>query len=378
MTHRITGVLDPLDGSSYAGWAELFSSSPTLTGYLSPYWVKCWIQEFGSELRTRRLEVDEDGALVGTCLLTSRTIRGTILPLVRLYLNTDGESPADRVVVEYNQVLAKPGFEEKVCSVFADCVRSSRADELIVAGASEATVARLTSHLSDWRADVEWRDSPFVDLRGLRRAGTDHMSVLSSNTRAHVRRAIRRYEQRGPLRVDLASTTEEAAEMLEHLIDLHQKRWAAKGQSGGFASPHRRSFHRNFVRNGHPSGAAQLLRVRAGDAVIGVLYFVVANGHVAFYQSGFHYEDDPQLKPGLISHHLAINHYLSAGYDEYDFLPSGPGEGHYKKSLSNDSRRLATLVLARPGWRNRFFDALRWTRRMWKSRPTGSKILASP
>ena len=54
-----------------------------------------------------------------------------------------------------------------------------------------------------------------------------------------------------------------------------------------------------------------MLRITAGGRIIGYLYNFVHAGHVYNYQSGFAYEDDPVVKPGFVSHYLAIEHYLA-------------------------------------------------------------------
>jgi CelD/BcsL family acetyltransferase involved in cellulose biosynthesis len=213
--------------------------------------------------------------------------------------------------------------------------------------------------LPRWHASVEWRVSPYVDFEGLRRDGTTYLAALSRNTREQLRRAVRHFERKGPLRIELPDSLETSLKAFVELQQLHAVYWNRRGKAGGFATPHRQSFHRRFISEGYANGRAQVLRVLCGDQLIGVLYNLAANGHVAFYQSGFKYDDDPRSRPGLVSHFLAIQHYFEAGMREYDFLPSGPGEGRYKSSLANASRRLGTLTLARPGWRREGVEALR-------------------
>lgn len=360
--------ISPLVLSRWGGgrpeWQRLFSLTDGATAYVSPEWVYCWLREFGDELQSRQLVFynDEESAL-GTCLLTERTSYRAVLPFVRGYLNTDGENASDRVVVEHNMPLAAPREASEVWRQLSAYVRRSGMDEFVVAGATEATVDLAIRSFQGWNVQVEWRDSPFVDLEKLRREGIDHAASLSANTRSQLRRALRRYEARGVLRTEVATTTGQALEMFEQLLSLHEQRWQRRGEVGGFATTHRRAFHRSFILEAHGDGRAQLVRVMNGESVLGVLYNLVANGHVAFYQSGFQYDNDPRLKPGMVTHHLAICYYLASGYREYDFLPSGQDEGRYKLSLGNSCRRLGTITLSRPGWRSRYFGMLRMMRR---------------
>ncbi len=345
-------------------WERVVSRMPSARPFLATVWVNAWMQVFGPKLHPVQLHVrDERGAPIGTCLLTARVRRETVVPHVRVHLNTDGENAVDSVIVEHNALLAIAGAEDVVAQAVADHIVAMRADEFRVAGVSEVEVVRLVRAFPGWTADIEWHRAPYVNLDLLRADSRAHLDVLSRNTREQLRRSLTRYQRRGPVVVDVARTASDAEAMFDELVALHETRWRAAGHAGAFASPLRREFHRAFIRDGVPTGHAQLLRITAGSDTIAVLYNLVANGRVNFYQSGLRQEDDTHLKPGMVAHHLAIQHYLDHGYAEYDFLSSAPGEGRYKSSLANDSRQLAQLTLARPGWRRRYFDGLRRLRR---------------
>jgi CelD/BcsL family acetyltransferase involved in cellulose biosynthesis len=162
--------------------------------------------------------------------------------------------------------------------------------------------------------------------------------------------------------VQQAESATDAESMLRELICLHTRRWQRVGARGGFASAVRQRFHLAFVRRAVPLGNAQLLRITAGSKVIGLLYNLVANGRVNFYQSGLNYEGERNLRPGMVAHHLAITHCMERGHLEYDFLASDPGKERYKRSLSNASRSLGWVTLYRPGWRQVYFDQARAVR----------------
>ena len=115
------------------------------------------------------------------------------------------------------------------------------------------------------------------------------------------------------------------------------------------------SFHRDLISRRFRAGEIQLLRVLAGEKRIGCLYNFVKDGHVYAYQSGFDYGTDSRLKPGLVSHCLAINFNLAKGAQIYDFMA---GDSRYKKSLGTDFVEMSWLVLQRPIRRLRFENAL--------------------
>ncbi|MGZ9042781.1 MAG: GNAT family N-acetyltransferase, partial [Allosphingosinicella sp.] len=123
---------------------------------------------------------------------------------------------------------------------------------------------------------------------------------------------------------------------------LHQAYWTARGKPGAFANPVFTVFHTRLIREALSRKEVEIARISSEKGVIGYLYQFRKNGRVYSYQSGFHYEDDNRLKPGLVSHRLAIEHSLSAGDAVYDFLA---GDDRYKRSLGTDAGQLFWLTL---------------------------------
>jgi CelD/BcsL family acetyltransferase involved in cellulose biosynthesis len=120
------------------------------------------------------------------------------------------------------------------------------------------------------------------------------------------------------------------------------------------------------LRRAQSSGVApvvEFLRVRCGATTVGLLYNLVHGGRVNFYQSGFRYEADRRLKPGLVTHALAVERYADAGYEEYDFLAGDPDAVQYKISLGRQSRPLIWRDLSRPSAKMRAIHAVRQARR---------------
>ncbi|HEV7498920.1 MAG TPA: GNAT family N-acetyltransferase, partial [Vicinamibacteria bacterium] len=209
-------------------------------------------------------------------------------------------------------------------------------------------------------------ESHYVDLARLGPGPDAVPPGLSANTREQLRRSARIYGRDGPLRVEAAADVPEALAMLDELAQLHQNRWTGRGKPGVFASSRFIAFHRDLVARAFPSGGVQLLRIRAGATVIGLLYNFVYKGRVYFYQGGLRFSDDNRLKPGLVAHAAAIRHARDAGLREYDFLA---GDDRYKQSLSTDSRTLRWLVFERPTLK---MKALRLLRRLKRRREAGA------
>jgi len=193
-------------------------------------------------------------------------------------------------------------------------------------------------------------EAPYVDLERVRSDGGVYLDHLSSNTRSQVRRSIRLYTDRfGPMSLEVAGP-DQAPSWFVQMVELHQERWEERGERGAFGDDGTLGFHGALMARavGEPSPARlaiDLVRIRFGNEDIAFLYCLRHRNRVSFYQSGFRYHEDKRLKPGLVAHALAVQHYAEAGAEEYDFLGGEVQSVRYKRSLATDVRELAWLRL---------------------------------
>jgi CelD/BcsL family acetyltransferase involved in cellulose biosynthesis len=292
-------------------------------------WVGCLVAErFPDPIL---VEATEAGRTVGLALFNR--VRRWIGPPV-LHLGASGTPELDCPYVEQNGVLAEAGRADQLTEL---CLRAiARRYELVLPGVGEPVLGAVRRVASRVRI-VRSQASPFVDLSALRASGGDYLAGRSANTRQQIRRSDRWYERAGPIEVEPARSVEAAHAFLDEMAALHQAAWTARGQTGSFARPFFRRFHRELIAAGIPRGEVLLLKVSCRDLVIGILYNFIHRGRMSAYQSGFAYPaGEPQTKPGLTCHYRAIQFAMAQGVDIYDFLA---GEDRYKRSLANSSHR---------------------------------------
>lgn len=325
-------------------------------------WIGCWLRQLGSECVPRCLTVRAGGEIVGLGVLVfHRGVRHGLVPSKGLYLNETGDARYDQLTVEYNGILGDQRSAESVAREVLAWLADHAGgwDELYLSGIDQATSTQWEPIARERGLNVWVRDrkrSDFVNLDSVRRSGGDYIATLSRNTRYQIRRALKLYEGQGPVSVEAASTPAEALGYFEALKRLHQTYWVGRGQPGSFANPFFEQFHRALIEDRFAEEEVQLLRLAAGDAEIGYLYNFVKDGRVYAYQSGFDYRPDAKLKPGLVSHYLAIEYNMGKSHNIYDFMA---GEGQHKQSLSSDSTELTWLVLQRDRPKYRLERALR-------------------
>jgi len=182
-----------------------------------------------------------------------------------------------------------------------------------------------------------------VPYRDLLQGQAPVLDQLSTNARQQLRRALRGWEAIGPLRLEIAPDAMEAESFLGALKVLHQRYWTGRGKPGAFAEPFFERFHRALIHRAGPGQSVDLIKVTAGTHVVGYLYNFVHRGWVAAYQSGFGFGAEVErLKPGMVCHLLAMEHYRQAGMRTYDFLG---GEARYKRTFANAETELFWLEI---------------------------------
>ena len=317
--------------------------------FLSWHWMGPWLVAI--EERPHLLVAREGDRVLGLALLlVARQWRQRVLAVPTLFLNQTGDPGQDVVTIEFNDVLAKRGRETDVRrAVLAflagnDVLVGNRYDAIAWQGALQALEADLRALQLPWRATTA-TSSAYVDLAAIRRSCRTYLEQLGRNTRRQIRRACELYQARGDLVLEAAAGVEEALRFFHAAGALHQARWEARGKPGAFAYPFYIRFHELVIRAGLPRGAVELVRARAGDRTIGYLYNFIHRGRVSYYFSGFAYEEDNRLKPGLVTHSLCIARHLAAGHDVYDFMG---GSERYKTSLGQPGPDLIGVIIEQP------------------------------
>jgi CelD/BcsL family acetyltransferase involved in cellulose biosynthesis len=314
-------------------------------------WLGSWIEALPEPLRPHVLEVRLDGELAGLALLgCHHTWRHGMIPSKRLLLSETGDERFDCLTVEHNGFLIDGALSTATLREGLSGLVKLRAawDELFVSGIVRATVedyAESARHANLRTSIALEKPYHFVNCDMIRQTGSDYLALLGRNTRSQLRRALRGYEERGVLSFHVADTLEKARDFFDKLRELHQQYWVSKGQPGAFGSDFALRFHRSLIRRRFSEGEIQLAEIRAGTQPIGYLYNFVHDRVVYNYQSAFRYESDPRLKPGFVSHYLAVRHSVNAGMRTYDFLM---GNQRFKESLATDRGRMAWLVLQKP------------------------------
>ncbi|MER8779516.1 MULTISPECIES: GNAT family N-acetyltransferase [unclassified Mesorhizobium] len=344
-------------------WKEL-EARATHSFYLSWLWIGTWLRHLPGSAQPHVLVARTSSRIVGLAIICRRRAWSFGRhPRARWLLNETGDVRFDRLFIEYNNILAERSLADatRVACLEALAHHLRYSDQLVLSGIDpdfELAACRIAGR-AGLLTEVKAEDSArWIDFAKVRQKGGNYRATLGRNTRQAVSRAMRLYAERGPIEFRTVEATSEALVAFDLLAELHQARW---GHKGSFANPSFRRFHEELIARGVPLGTVRISRTLAGDQTIGVLYNFVHDGRVLNYQSGFLFERDGRLKPGLISHVLAIEDSIGRGECGYDFLAGSAG---HKSRLANAEHPMKWIAIGRDSPERRIEAKLRGAKRV--------------
>jgi CelD/BcsL family acetyltransferase involved in cellulose biosynthesis len=340
-------IIDPYAPRAQTLWRDL--ERPARPAYFLTWgWIENWLAMLPRDEAPGLAVIRDRGEITGAFFLGRRTqLRHRLLPSRTAHVNATGIPSRDELCIEHNGILGRGCSLAKLVELLPDDW-----DELFLPGVDRETFRELDLPRGYRVRSASPTPSPFVDLEKVRAAG-DYLTLLSSNTRAQIRRARRRL---GACELEVAASLEEALAIYDELVALHAASWQARGERGAFADPWFERFHRRLIEQRFAHGEIQLVRLRNSAGTIGCLYNLISNGRVLFYQSGLATFDDPVIKPGLVCHAAAIERCAAAGHQIYDLLA---GRGRYKESLATGATELTWLCVQRTRLRFALEDRVR-------------------
>ena len=321
-------------------------------------WIGTWLESLPASIHPKLLRLSYGTEIVGLAVLVERKhLRYRLMPVGETHLNATGIRYFDAIMIEYNDFLLDESLAPGFRSLLLQKLLANRTIEEF--HASGVSIAKFTLDPPPTGFDVSTitRESRGIDLEQVREAG-DYLSLLSSNSRSKIRKAIRECERSsGNLHLKFARDLVQAESMYGDLCRLHTLTWSTRGQAGAFSNAYLHEFHRNLIRNRLQHGEIQLIAAYSGDKLLGVLYNFVYRGRIYNYQSGLDYTlGEKHFKPGLLIHTLAIEHNAKSGYYYYDLMA---GDSQYKRTLSTRTGALHWIIYKPQHWKFRIEHSMR-------------------
>jgi Acetyltransferase (GNAT) domain len=329
-------------------WTSMLKKCPH-SYYLTWAWTEIWLRTLPPECNLSLIVGSKNNLSVIAFFLGSKiTIRNRFLKFHQVSLNQTLIPDIDIIYVDYNAILIDPKITISMEQLL-ELIPIKSWDEFRMIRCSSIYQPNLVFDSKAYRKyeiTAEKHLSFYVNLEEIRRNNNDYLVMLSQNRRQQIRRSIKEYEKMGDIHIKIANNVEEALQIFDELVDIHNNRWADHEFTGALTDEYIINFHKIMISERYKYGEIQLISISAGNNTLGCLYNLIYDGNVLFYLCGFSYLPGNLYRPGLVCHYYTILHNAKLGFYTYDFLE---GEDPYKKSLSTDFNEMETVIIKKRG-----------------------------
>ena len=301
-----------------------FQSAGREIPFRSAAWLGAWATHYlkpGQPGKLFAIAVYDDSELVGIApfYLDQSVRHGKLLRLLG-----DGE-----VCTDYGTILTRAGFEDAVSDSIARFLTDhDREWDTLVLDGVDADDSACASFVDKMQAYGNSTDTvPGTQCWRLQLPATwDEIYPAMSRT---LRRQIRKLNSISSERFTFrtADSADSLAEGLDILVNLHQRRWEAKGKAGCFSSPVFQEFLFDAAQRLMEGGNLDLSWVEYKGQPAAIHFNVISPSAIFGYQRGL----DPahlDLEPGKALHINTLKRAIGQGQAYVDYLR---GDEDYKR-----------------------------------------------
>lgn len=305
-------------------------------------WNRTWWRHFGARNILHILTVSGPSGIVAIAPLYRETPRVLWIAPMRTLRWIGGD------MADYQDVLAATGYEAEACAAIAAALLDDAPADLLLlndtpedghgAGVLQERL-RASGFVGEATRNVR---CPRLHLK------PTWKEVLGGMRPSHAKRIA--YMERNMRRNFQVELQHAKLETLEHdfslFVEMHQKKWVAKGKPGLLGNPLKRAFYRDVARAFAERGWLALVFLALNGERVWVNFSFKRNGIIEFYLGGSAEKDSVRkYSPGLMLNVLHIQSLINEGGVVYDFLR---GNEPYKYDLGAVDRCNVALTLRRP------------------------------
>jgi CelD/BcsL family acetyltransferase involved in cellulose biosynthesis len=320
-------VVSDADGLHALGpdWDRLVLAADRPSPFLLHDWITAWWRHFGAGATLAVVTARRDSVLVGLAPMFIRRDRGLLVcsllgtqpPLGDLLVARGDDGSIGRALLarlcqlrfDYLNVFGSPpgGALPRLCSE----------GDLTILRRVEAPVLRMPD---GWE--------------------TAYASRIGPKKRSLHRRRMRQLAQLGTVSWTTARTAEEVVRDLDHVFEIHARRWQGRPDGSTFGMRGGHEFHREAARALAVKGMIRILMLRIDGRPVAFHYWFLLGATMYVHRLAF----DPEFarfSPGQVTLLQAIADASSEGARRVEFLE---GDERYKVELADELEPLYQII----------------------------------
>ena len=332
-------------------WRKLEEQSSEHSIFQSWSWIDCWLEIAKKHIRP--IIFKDNGNIIGMCFIGfGKSYDCKFFKFKTVFPFLSGSSHIDIITSEYNRIICLPEYEDVVHDALIRFLKNdkriSKISRIIIPCISEkhSLIYKNASKDIDWDFNIyKTVNAAYIDFNKIRKDNDDYNTHFSKSLKNDIRRCEKIYvEKYGNIKLERPENVTQAQNWLQELGKLNKVRFKNKGVNSAWDYPELVRMHRAFLNRQFSAQNVEIIRLCVGTTPIGYLYNFIYRGVVSFYMSGFRYEDDNRLIPGLLTHSYTIRDHFLNGKNIYDFMA---GDQSYKYRMSTNTINLDYISITK-------------------------------
>jgi CelD/BcsL family acetyltransferase involved in cellulose biosynthesis len=333
------------DLDALLGEADSWNSLTRGVPFRDVDWLASWWRHLGSPSTAHVVVArDDDGQLRGILPLYRRGNGRTLANL------GDGDACSDYVSVlaaEADAVLVARQIGQHLLATTRDADLGWDVIELDGVVEGDEPIATLVQVLKTGGAAIHAQSRMSTWILPAHESWEHHLASHGKSRRRKLRALAKRLQDEPALRQRTADSHAEVDQLIDALIELHQRRWTAAGEAGSYADPCFQDFIRESAHRFFDRGVLQLAAIERNGHVIAVELNVIGGNRIMYsYSSGFDL-DHAEVEPGRMLSVCLMQSLYENRLAGIDFLR---GDEDYKQRDASKSRRVFQLRAVAPAW----------------------------
>lgn len=332
---------------------SIWAQPDEISFFQSQYWFAAWVNALPEQANIDVIFFYSDNdELVGFTLLGKGPLNRFIPFAKQFFLNQTNNFALNQVWIEFNKIHVIDRLEDS-CSeqllrhYFNRWFNVRIHLSMLLNSTSFLNAALAQGYHFSVQKVVGYRRSllPNDNIETI-------IKSLSKSSRYQLSRSLKKVKSLcGEISVEPVARENYSDAFIE-LANLHKHRWGNTEHGSGFDNPYFVAHHKYLFEN-HPE-QVELVKLKAGELLLGICYNFLFNSKVEFYCSGINESvPDKHIKSGYLIHVALMAHYASLGYQVYDFLG---GDAQYKRTIANEKYYFESLTI----WNNSTFAKTLW------------------
>lgn len=330
--------------------------------FLTWDWIGTWLYTFSVNNEILFFHLEESENVIGSCFFCIESKRRLCFINQRLYvLNTSINNPGASTCIEYNNFLIpiKNNCENFTNKLLNSLVKDKRLKWDLVyipyMQDTEYKSLRAVAEKYQFKISNETRDTSYFTDLTLFKNVSEFFNILPKSNKTNILQNLARYQKYGHTKIKAATEIQEALQFFLKIRELNIERFRKIGTNSVFEIPEYIDFHMQLITETLTRNKTSLVKIEVGDILVGIIYSYIHNNDVLFYQSGFNYNLESRLSPGIFSLYNLMKYYSDLGYNNFYFLA---GNADYKRRLSTGKHELVSFEFQNNNLKNKMIERI--------------------